>query len=225
MRSGPRKGMPCRCPASRFPDGSIPTCGRHRYHIKLIVPCGFVPFHEIADDIECPICYEHCEKVDCYTTKCSHTFHKTCIQTWFRSGGYTCPLCRGSEVTVSSHPPPYPTPNPISSPPPDNTSLSLRDMYMRMYEDIPLTSREVFLVRVIRQERELMYRHLHPIVCEFIESVNDNYILSRYPTNIAGFLNLSEWCPTEALSSVSDRLVIMSVHLENGEYRTSMDTQ
>jgi hypothetical protein len=103
--------------------------------------------------------------------------------------------------------------------------MTLRDMYMRLYEYMSLTSREVLLVRVIHQEREAMYRRLHPVVCEFVEAVNDEFILSRYPTNICGFLNLSEWCPNVALRSVSDRMAIMSVHLENGEYRTPMDTQ
>ena len=59
---------------------------------------------------ECSICYESiCQKI-IITLNCKHTFHKTCILTWFKSidelspdrsktyKNLSCPLCRQNQV-------------------------------------------------------------------------------------------------------------------------------
>lgn len=57
------------------------------------------PFSDSTE--QCPICLEEfCIKSDLARTKCSHVFHKNCIDSWIqqcinRSSTYTCPLCRG----------------------------------------------------------------------------------------------------------------------------------
>jgi hypothetical protein len=41
---------------------------------------------------ECSICLQVCEK-NIVETKCSHLFHKECIDEWIKRS-YSCPLCR-----------------------------------------------------------------------------------------------------------------------------------
>ena len=49
----------------------------------------------IQKQLICSICLDEVlpplQKVD---TRCGHTFHKTCLDTWKRYGDYTCPECR-----------------------------------------------------------------------------------------------------------------------------------
>jgi hypothetical protein len=40
----------------------------------------------------CGICREEGSKVD-FETRCSHHFHKSCIESWFEKGNKTCPYC------------------------------------------------------------------------------------------------------------------------------------
>ena len=42
---------------------------------------------------QCSICQEE-DNVVRTTLPCNHTFHLHCIQTWFRTGNTSCPLCR-----------------------------------------------------------------------------------------------------------------------------------
>jgi hypothetical protein len=43
--------------------------------------------------MECSICLFSCTH-DHKTLLCSHSFHYECINTWFKKGDQTCPLCR-----------------------------------------------------------------------------------------------------------------------------------
>lgn len=49
-----------------------------------------------VDELECSICMCAMESNNntTMTTRCNHTFHKTCIQRWLDTGKTTCPLCR-----------------------------------------------------------------------------------------------------------------------------------
>lgn len=51
---------------------------------------------------ECSICYEISE-AEIRHLPCSHTFHATCVQTWFDNQHNTCPLCR---IPIPGIPPP-----------------------------------------------------------------------------------------------------------------------
>lgn len=42
---------------------------------------------------ECPICRELLPQNLKYTTKCKHSFHKSCLNTWLNNNN-NCPLCR-----------------------------------------------------------------------------------------------------------------------------------
>ena len=42
---------------------------------------------------QCSICHEE-DNVVRTTLPCNHSFHVHCIQTWFRTGNTSCPLCR-----------------------------------------------------------------------------------------------------------------------------------
>ena len=44
----------------------------------------------------CPVCFEIVDKEDKMTLMCEHTFHMSCILTWFVEGD-TCPVCRVSQ--------------------------------------------------------------------------------------------------------------------------------
>ena len=40
---------------------------------------------------ECPLCYELLSENNSITTRCNHTFHKSCLNKWNKS---SCPMCR-----------------------------------------------------------------------------------------------------------------------------------
>ncbi|RPF81940.1 MAG: hypothetical protein CBC65_001725 [Rhodothermaceae bacterium TMED105] len=42
---------------------------------------------------DCPICMNPIANKDLFTCKCSHQFHRSCIQQWLRQDA-TCPVCR-----------------------------------------------------------------------------------------------------------------------------------
>lgn len=60
-----------------------------------------VDITKLLPNDECPICIdslsEFPENIE-MVPNCGHLFHKTCIDKWRRSGGHTCPKCRGSIV-------------------------------------------------------------------------------------------------------------------------------
>lgn len=49
---------------------------------------------------ECPICFEDLtnnqDKKQC--RKCKQSFHQDCLQSWFKTGHLSCPLCRNCET-------------------------------------------------------------------------------------------------------------------------------
>jgi hypothetical protein len=42
---------------------------------------------------KCGICFEEKSREVCILS-CSHSFHTTCIENWFKTGAITCPFCR-----------------------------------------------------------------------------------------------------------------------------------
>jgi hypothetical protein len=56
------------------------------------------------DNIEqCPICHEHLHNAPTYCLpECKHTFHTSCIISWFRLGDTLCPYCRHKGVNFCS---------------------------------------------------------------------------------------------------------------------------
>lgn len=78
------------------------TVSRHQ-HVKhlpkesdIMKP---VAEHDIPTEFECSICSDDKEETLIIQLKCSHYFHKTCIQQWFRSDQHmSCPLCRMSQL-------------------------------------------------------------------------------------------------------------------------------
>jgi len=45
--------------------------------------------------VTCPICIEEFKENEYYRTlECSHSFHKRCIDRWFRKDHCDCPMCR-----------------------------------------------------------------------------------------------------------------------------------
>ncbi|KAJ9140652.1 hypothetical protein P3X46_031271 [Hevea brasiliensis] len=51
-----------------------------------------------SEAIECAVCLskiEHGEEIR-ESRRCSHIFHKVCLDRWIAHGHMTCPLCRGS---------------------------------------------------------------------------------------------------------------------------------
>lgn len=52
---------------------------------------------------ECCVCYMPMDSAQSYTLECGHTYHTSCIVTWFRSGN-TCPLCRKQPAIVMKRP-------------------------------------------------------------------------------------------------------------------------
>ena len=77
------------------PDGSIIKSSKHKQSLG--------PYYRIksTDSIvksndRCSVCLEH-YKVGTYkrTINCNHTFHKKCIDKWFKNtDNYSCPICR-----------------------------------------------------------------------------------------------------------------------------------
>ncbi|BAT22735.1 hypothetical protein [Yellowstone lake phycodnavirus 3] len=43
--------------------------------------------------MECPICYISLDIGETCKTSCDHTFHRTCLRTWY-SRNTSCPMCR-----------------------------------------------------------------------------------------------------------------------------------
>lgn len=43
--------------------------------------------------MECPICYVSLNNGETCKTNCNHTFHKSCLRTWY-SRNTSCPMCR-----------------------------------------------------------------------------------------------------------------------------------
>ena len=51
---------------------------------------------------ECIICHEYLSSQNFHTLECNHSFHTSCICTWFRRGNASCPMCRdiGSDASL-----------------------------------------------------------------------------------------------------------------------------
>jgi hypothetical protein len=46
-------------------------------------------------DVTCPICIDNLKEGECYRVlDCDHTFHKKCIDRWFKKDHSDCPMCR-----------------------------------------------------------------------------------------------------------------------------------
>jgi len=50
--------------------------------------------------MDCPICLDKIKEEDKKTIKCSHVYHKECIDKWFERA-HQCPLCRDSKFNIS----------------------------------------------------------------------------------------------------------------------------
>ena len=67
-----------------------------------------VPFDQNAEENadKCVICYENIDSKPSYQLpECNHTFHQSCINSWFRQGNAKCPLCNniGSGLTTERY--------------------------------------------------------------------------------------------------------------------------
>lgn len=67
--------------------------------------CG-VHLRCVSNKKECCICLDTGTAAQCKQLGCGHTFHRRCIQRWFKRGSLTCPMCRVVcfEELGSSHP-------------------------------------------------------------------------------------------------------------------------
>jgi len=66
-----------------------------RTAIKEIGKYKKIPSGSKLCDETCPICIENFKENDyCRTLSCSHSFHKRCIDRWFRKDHSDCPMCR-----------------------------------------------------------------------------------------------------------------------------------
>ena len=50
---------------------------------------------------ECIICHEYLSSQSFHTLECNHSFHTSCICTWFRQGNASCPMCRDIGLDAS----------------------------------------------------------------------------------------------------------------------------
>lgn len=50
--------------------------------------------------MDCPICLDEIKEEDKKIIKCSHVYHKECINKWFERS-HQCPLCRDSKFNIS----------------------------------------------------------------------------------------------------------------------------
>jgi hypothetical protein len=50
--------------------------------------------------MDCPICLDNVKEEDKKIIKCSHVYHKECIDKWFERA-HQCPLCRDSKFNIS----------------------------------------------------------------------------------------------------------------------------
>ncbi|XP_076090402.1 uncharacterized protein LOC143062625 isoform X1 [Mytilus galloprovincialis] len=58
-----------------------------------------IPDEDVPLDFECSICSEGKDEFLIIQLKCSHYFHKVCIQQWFKADHQmSCPLCRTSQL-------------------------------------------------------------------------------------------------------------------------------
>ena len=61
---------------------------------------GLGKYHKIPKESPlltetCPICIDNFKEHECYRTlNCTHSFHKKCIDRWFRKNHSDCPMCR-----------------------------------------------------------------------------------------------------------------------------------
>ncbi len=56
-------------------------------------------FH--MDDDNCPICTDLMEANTKYSIDCGHTYHTSCIVSWFREGNGSCPMCRAPSIHMN----------------------------------------------------------------------------------------------------------------------------
>ena len=108
--------------ACSFHNVEIPSpdkllCGSFLYRMETVTSI-IIP--ELSKCIECPntfdcfnteieqpcsICLSHeCEFISSRPVKldCGHTFHEGCLTLWFENDSYSCPLCRGSNIAIST---------------------------------------------------------------------------------------------------------------------------
>ena len=56
-----------------------------------------IKYHKVKEEneAECPICLESLNKGEYEKVlECKHTFHKKCIDRWFKKDNDFCPMCR-----------------------------------------------------------------------------------------------------------------------------------
>ncbi len=60
----------------------------------------------MAEDADCPICFEPIGRSDAFVASCMHSFHGSCILNAARripqSTDFRCPLCRGLLASATS---------------------------------------------------------------------------------------------------------------------------
>jgi len=59
---------------------------------------------------------EICARTSNRDTGCRHVWHKSCIENWIKEGHWSCPICRASLLSSSSHSPPHCSPRHESPP-------------------------------------------------------------------------------------------------------------
>ncbi len=73
----------------------------------IIDPREMIQTEITVTENTCCICYTHMEETEQYVIpECRHKFHVNCLITWFRTGGNTCPCCRGipeNDSTINSY--------------------------------------------------------------------------------------------------------------------------
>ena len=60
--------------------------------------------HSLSPNRTCVICLEDLELGDKFVSGCVHKFHQHCVDLWFATSNFTCPLCRNlrSDVSVNA---------------------------------------------------------------------------------------------------------------------------
>ena len=67
--------------------------------IKQIGPYKKIKENDVLLNNQCPICIENfcCGEYQ-RTLNCSHSFHKKCIDKWFKKDKNDCPMCRAKII-------------------------------------------------------------------------------------------------------------------------------
>ena len=63
------------------------------------LPCKRVKSAQVSSEFVCPICIDTFKEREMYRNlKCSHCFHKKCIDNWFKKDHSECPMCRTNAI-------------------------------------------------------------------------------------------------------------------------------